>query len=921
MPNVVTRKRLLRADRARLYNILISQLGDFAVFLTDPHGFLASWNPGVERILGYAEDEWVGNSVEMIFTPEDRAAGKPQQEMDNAIQGGQAPDVRWHLRRDGSRVYVEGTLVALSGQDGRLFGFSKVMRDVTARKLREVQLQDALTYAESIVETVTDPLLVLDAESCIRSANRAFYRTFRVSKEETEGQPLYQLGNGQWSIPQLRTLLEELVPNQTTIENFEVEHDFPGLGRKIMLLNARKLWREGNHTELTLLVMQDITERKRAEDALRQSEERWRSLFERMAEGFFVGQIIHDEAGRAADFRFKEVNPAFERLTGLIGAAGRTLHEVLAGADGEFLETFARVVRTGEPAHFEIQVSALQNRWFEVRARRTEPDCFAVLFLDVSERKSAELQAKLNERRQAALVTLGDRLRDVKDISSITAVAMEIVGTTLDVGRAGYGRVDVTQEYLTIENDWTSKGVTTLAGSYRFEDFGIGLGKSLRRGELLVIPDIAMHPITAGESERWKALDIRAVINVPLVENGALAALLFIQDPSPRVWTEADLTFVRKVADRTWAAAERARALQELQQSEEFARSVLASSPDCVKVVDLDGRLLSINDGGRRQLEIDDVAPYLFQHWAGLWGEKRDTAEQALATAMQGHTARFEGFCPTAKGTSKWWEVVVTPVRDTSGKPVRILSISRDITERQRAEEERDRLTRELKRSNEELSKFAHIVAHDLQTPLRGIVSFAQLLRRKALETLDTDNREFLHHIIESAHRMNELVQALLRFAQLGQGEIQRRPVEMDLALDAALQSLQLDIEERQARITRVPLPVVTGDSVQLVQVLQNLISNALKYRRPGEVPHIEIGVSSERREHVFTVTDNGEGIEPEYLNSIFEPLKRLHGADVPGTGLGLAMCQQIVKRHEGRIWVESQHGVGSTFRFTLPKP
>ena len=889
------------------------------MFLTDPEGGLASWNPGVERILGYSEEEWLGKSVEMIFTDEDRASGKPQQEMENAIQGGQAPDVRWHLRRDGSRVFVEGTLVALCGKDGRLLGFSKVMRDVTERKQRETQLQDALTYAESIVETVTDPLLVLDAESCIRSANRAFYRTFRVTKEETEGQRLYQLGNGQWNLPQLRTLLEELVPKQTTIEKFEVEHDFPDLGRKVMLLNARKLRREGNQTELTLLVMQDITEQKRAEDAVRRSEERWRSLFERMAEGFFVGEIIYDQAGQAVDFRFIEVNPAFERLTGLLGATGRTLHEVLAGAEDEFLESYAQVVSTGEPAHFEIQVPALQNRWFEVRARRTEPNCFAVLFLDVSERKTAELQARLNERRQAALVALGDRLRDVKDISSITGAAMEIVGTTLGVGRAGYGRVDSTQEYLTIESDWTSEGVATLAGTYRFEDFGMNLGQSLRRGEFLAIADVSTHPITAGESERWKALQICAVINVPLVENGRLSALLFIQDPSPRVWTEADLTFVRKVADRTWAAAERARALQELRQSEEFARSVLASSPDCVKVVDLDGRLLSINDGGCRQLEIDDVTPYLSQHWSNFWGENRDTAEQAVAKARRGQTARFEGFCPTAKGTPKWWEVLVTPVRDTSGKPVRILSISRDITERQSAEQERDRLTRELKRSNEELSKFAHIVAHDLQTPLRGIVSFAQLLRRKALEALDTDNREFLHHIIESAHRMNELVQALLRFAQVGQGEIRKRPVEMELALDAALQSLQLEIEERHARITRAPLPVVTGDSVQLVQVLQNLISNALKYQRPGEAPHIQVGVSTEKGEHVFMVVDNGEGIESEYLNSIFEPLKRLHGADVPGTGLGLAMCQQIVKRHGGRIWVESQHGIGSTFRFTLP--
>src|SRR5205807_1416276 len=127
--------------------------------------------------------------------------------------------------------------------------------------------------------------------------------------------------------------------------------------------------------------------------------------------------------------------------------------------------------------------------------------------------------------------------------------------------------------------------------TYRFEDFGADLGARLQRGEFITIPDVTTHPITASESERWNALEIRAVINVPLIEDGRLAAMLFIQDSTPRTWTETDLTFVRKVADRTWAAVERARALKELQESEEFSRSVLASTPDCVKVLDLQGLL------------------------------------------------------------------------------------------------------------------------------------------------------------------------------------------------------------------------------------------------------------------------------------------------------------------------------------------
>ncbi len=524
-----------------------------------------------------------------------------------------------------------------------------------------------------------------------------------------------------------------------------------------------------------------------------------------------------------------------------------------------------------------------------------------------------------NEARQAALVTLGDRLRDSNDVSSITSAAMQIVGATLGVARAGYGNVDRSQQFVTIKDDWTNGDVDSLSGTYRFSDFGTNLQGRLQRGEPVIISDVTADATTEGQSEHWKRLNISAVINLPLVENRRLAAILFIQDSSPRVWTEQDLTFIHKVADRAWAAIERARALEELQESEEFTRSILASSPDCVKVVDLEGRLLTINAGGCRQMEIEDFGALANKPWVDFWGDNKDVAQQAFSRAKEGHTSHFEGFCPTAKGTPKWWEVVVTPINDAAGEPVRILSLARDITARQKAEEERARLTGELTRSNQELSQFAHTVAHDLQSPLRGVTSFAQLLQRKTEGTLAPDNQSLVDTIVESGRRMQDLVQALLRFAQVGQGELKKEAISLQQIIEAATQSLQIQISEQGAVLETGELPIVFGDPIQLLQLFQNLISNALKYRRPQASPRIEITATEQGQEILIRVEDNGQGIEPEYQRMIFEPLKRLHGSEIPGTGLGLSTCQRIVARHGGSIWVESEPGAGSTFLFTLP--
>jgi signal transduction histidine kinase len=230
--------------------------------------------------------------------------------------------------------------------------------------------------------------------------------------------------------------------------------------------------------------------------------------------------------------------------------------------------------------------------------------------------------------------------------------------------------------------------------------------------------------------------------------------------------------------------------------------------------------------------------------------------------------------------------------------------------------------TVELSRSNDELRQFAYAASHDLKEPMRTIASYAQLLEQRYCGNLDQDGQEFLHYVLDAVRRMDTLLSDLLTYSQhLGSRPSATQSVNVEAVLTGVLMNLQASIKETNATITHDPLPTdVTSDFAQLSQVFQNLVSNAIKYRKSGEPPKIHISAEERDDNWVFAVRDNGLGIDPEYKEQIFGIFKRLHGREYPGTGMGLAICKKIIERHGGCIWVESQPDVGSMFYFTLPR-
>ena len=227
----------------------------------------------------------------------------------------------------------------------------------------------------------------------------------------------------------------------------------------------------------------------------------------------------------------------------------------------------------------------------------------------------------------------------------------------------------------------------------------------------------------------------------------------------------------------------------------------------------------------------------------------------------------------------------------------------------------------ELKRSNEDLQQFAYAASHDLQEPLRMVTSYVQLLSRRYSGALDSNADEFITFAIDGCNRMSTMLRDLLDYSKVGAGARPQNSISAEDALNAALANLEVAIEESSAIVTHDPLPVVTADTTLLVQVFQNLIGNAIKYRS-ATAPRIHVSATaSNGTERIFSIQDNGMGIAPQHFERIFVLFQRLHGpTELSGTGIGLATCKKIVERQGGRIWVESEPEEGSTFYFSLPE-
>ena len=385
-------------------------------------------------------------------------------------------------------------------------------------------------------------------------------------------------------------------------------------------------------------------------------------------------------------------------------------------------------------------------------------------------------------------------------------------------------------------------------------------------------------------------------------------------------------------SDELLAQSEELRKVNELlHESEERYRTLAENSPDIIARIDRQKRYIYANPAAEEpygwslneiigkthdELIIDSEEVKLWKRY-----------QEDVLTTGKNKMMEFQHTSP--QGKKYYFNTQIVP-EFVDGEVTSVLAITRDITDILEAEtrlkETLDSLeekvkerTEELSRSNEELQQFAYVSSHDLQEPLRMITSYLQLLQRRYQGKLDDKADKYIYYAVDGASRMQVLINDLLEFSRVTTKAKEPKPIDCELLLNQTLSDLELYIKENKATVSHDPLPQLIADNTQLAQVFQNLVANGIKFHGE-EIPIINISAKKKASEWVFSVQDNGIGIDPEYSEKIFEVFKRLHKKEeYQGTGIGLAVCKKIVERHGGRIWVESELGKGSTFYFTLP--
>ena len=782
-----------------------------------------------------------------------------------------------------SENYFEISHNPIRDSHGGITGVAVYARDLTEYKRTEKALLKSEKKCQLLIDNTNEPIIVVQ-DGLLKFVNLATFGMWGAfSERELIDRPFSGFIH-----PDDRGMVVENYRRRMASEASPPRYAFRLVTSEgiVKWVEINAVFIEWQGKPATLNFLTDITSRKQAEEALRESEEQYRNLFESMDEGFALCEMVYDEAGKAVDFRYLVINPAFAKLTGLPKeqVAGRTVREVIPGIEPFWIENYARVVQSGRSKQFDNYV-AEQGKHYEVYAWRSGTGRFAVVFNDITEREQAEEKLRVSR----------DRFRAIFDRAGMGIVIANEMGFIEDCNAAfsemlGYDREELLQKH------------------YKDVTFSEDLDRNLDPVRQMIAGQIDKYQMEKrymGKNgcQIWCNITLSAIRG----NNGELIQILAVVD---------DIT-------------ERKQVEKALRESEEKWRSLVSTLPDYVLLLDREARVLFLNHCAEGFTEREIIGCSVYKYLSTQSGEilKKEIVE----CQNTGKIRKFEHTAVGDHGIMRVYESYLVPLLEKD-YVTGFLGISRDITGRKRDEEALKRYSENLMELVEErteqlqqatrlatLGEIATMVGHDLRNPLQVVVSMVYLAKEMltSAKTPPADGQlsvtEILDDIEKSCSYMNQIISDLQSYA----GPLNLELVETDIhqLISNALSFLEIPEGVEVSTELEDGLPEITIDPEKIKRVIVNLVSNSIQSMPLGG--QITITAIRKGESVVLIVRDEGAGIPKEDIPKLFLPLFTTKSK---GIGLGLTICKRLVEAHRGNIVVTSKVNAGTEVTIEIPQ-
>ncbi len=786
-------------------------------------------------------------------------------------------ETKFRIVRNGNILHMAFSGMVVRTETGKIRRLVGTVQNITSRVLADEQLNNRAT----LLNNLSDAVILTNENYVVRSWNKAAEKMYGWTEKEVIGQRLgavlpTQYINGEQQEKVAATFSKE------GIWNGEVIQKTKGGEELYVLASITALKDEYGNTTGAIGVNRDISDRKRAEIALKESEAFHRAVYDNSLNAV----LITDNSGKLNSF-----NNAASDMLGIKEEALSQMRilDLPITSPSDKKTWFKEILQKGkEVGELTISLPEQEARVAQYYAVQVWENFNMFIFVDITQRKKIEETLKDRE----------ERFRTIFNQQFQIMVLLSPEGRVLEINDLPFKVTGSQKDYI---------------GGYVWET-----------------PAWVKLP-------KWQAIIKAQVLKAGQIQETLIAEDAYINTKGELRWADAAYTAIRNekgdvkyilvqasdITERKQTLAKLSQTQQELSElTNRFQISTRAAKIGIwdwkvqEDVLIWDETMLEIYgiSGKGLSIKIKDWQQYLYPDDLGLFQEmiRWNSIGQKELLNTEFRIIRTDG-------AIRYIKAVGSVQRDAQCQVIRIIGTNWDITQEKEAEQERIR-SRQLEARNKELEQFAYVASHDLQEPLRTVISFVGLLKRGYHDKLDEQGHEYLKFVVDASVRMSQLIKGLLEYSRIGTNR-QLSLVNINDLIQNIIDDLSAQINQTQANISIKSMPKIMGYETELRLLFQNLVSNAIKFRKAGQSPIIHLGVKDEKSHWLFTVTDQGIGIESAYKEQIFSLFQRLHGIEkYEGTGIGLAHCHKIVDLHGGKIWVESQLHHGSTFFFSISK-